>query len=183
MHTLAVRPDPSAPAQVRRLVSEIGDGCLPTELLEIALLLATAMVTDAVIRGGDDVTVSIECSGGEMTVVVKDPNPELPNPRATEPEHVIEDRQLVAELALESGVTPLRAGRGTLAWFRLAASDDTGPQGSRVLTVACPTCGELRSVHTREAYAGFEETHAARCQCNTMTIIGSLDDALNLPPY
>lgn len=111
----------SSPALARRHLRSAGTG-LPRDLLEIALLLTSEIVTNAVKYGGDRIVLSITEEPELLRVEVHDDGSRVPHLGAAE-NHAIGGRGLllVESLAHEWGTAPGR-GRtppGKSVWFTL----------------------------------------------------------------
>jgi anti-sigma regulatory factor (Ser/Thr protein kinase) len=69
--------DPTAPRLARRhLASELDD--LPDDLVQVAQLLTSELVTNALIHGSGDIAVTVVRVEGGVTVRVADDGPRVP---------------------------------------------------------------------------------------------------------
>lgn len=111
--------DVSAPATARRLVcSAVAFAGYP-RLAEVAALLTSELVTNAVRHGTPPILLRVDCGHDSVTVVVSDcgggiplaPSPSLERPGGR-------GLELVHQLAQQWGVTPLD-GSGKEVWFLL----------------------------------------------------------------
>ncbi len=110
----------TSPALARRHVRVAGTD-LPRDVLEIALLLASELVTNAVKYGGPRIVLSLDDGPDRLRVEVHDDGPRSPQVGVGE-RHAVGGRGLllVEALADEWGTTPGRApepGKGV--WFTL----------------------------------------------------------------
>ena len=129
-------PDPSAAAAARRFVREIlisgglsGDDDLVTD----AVLLASELVTNAVVHAGTPVQLTCKVDGTNIEVSVLDRHParvipDLPSAAAVVDRPSGRGLLLPAALASSWGVTYAAAAKAI--WFRLGADagPDTGPE-------------------------------------------------------
>ena len=113
--------EPSSPALARRHLKSAAAG-LPRDLLEIALLLTSELVTNAVKYGGDHIILSIADEAELLRVEVDDDGPRIPHLGAAE-NHAVGGRGLllVESLAHEWGTSSgrSRSEPGKCVWFRL----------------------------------------------------------------
>ncbi len=118
-----------AAAEARRTVHD-RCGHVPGHLLDVAELLASEIVTNAVMHAGGILTIAIECDLEQLTFSVSDDSPDTPVIR----DHSAEDiggrgMRLVDHLAAAWGCTQDPDGKGKVVWFRLALCavlDDRG---------------------------------------------------------
>jgi signal transduction histidine kinase len=117
-------PEPSSAAEARRFVRAALAEWGESTLVEVAALLVTELVTNAVLhtRSGPEVTVRL--AGQRLRVEVADDNPTPPvrhrdSPRAGTGRGLI----LVGKLASAWGSEP--AGTGKIVWFELEAVSPT----------------------------------------------------------
>src|SRR5437764_15097666 len=113
-------PDPSSAAEARRFVRSALAEWGASRLDDVATLLVTELVTNAVLhtRSGPEVTARL--AGDRLRVEVADDNPTPPvrqryGPRAGTGRGLI----LVNELASAWGTEPVRSGK--IVWFELEA--------------------------------------------------------------
>ena len=121
MHRV-VRLDPSAvaPAQARRAVRDVAFPVVNGEVADTAELLASELVTNAVMHGTGFVTLAIDRCEQTLEVSVGDDSPGIPQ---VQPERPLSlggrGLRMVAALAGEWGVKPRGDGPGKMVWFRL----------------------------------------------------------------
>ncbi len=113
--------EPTSPALARRHLRSAAAG-LPRDLLEIALLLTSELVTNAVRYGGDHIVLSVADEPELLRVEVHDDGPRVPSLGAAE-NHAVGGRGLllVESLAQEWGTAPggSRSQPGKSVWFTL----------------------------------------------------------------
>jgi anti-sigma regulatory factor (Ser/Thr protein kinase) len=119
-HHWALPKESASPALARRHLRDLGAE-LPRDLLEVALLLASELVTNAVKYGGDHIVLSVLDEPDRLRVEVHDDGPSAPTVEAAE-SHAVGGRGLllVESLAHEWGMD--RGGRaepGKGVWFTL----------------------------------------------------------------
>ena len=110
----------TSPALARRHLRAAGAG-LPRDLLEIALLLTSELVTNAVKYGGDHILLSVTDEPDILRVEVHDDGPAAPRVGAPE-RNAVGGRGLllVESLAHEWGTVRATAhGSGKGVWFAL----------------------------------------------------------------
>ena len=135
---LALAPDPTAPAKARRFVAEALERLADDETREVATLLVSELVTNAVVHAASAVEVEIERGAGDVTVLVRDADTGPLVMRAGAGSELDEGGRgfiLVDRLAQCWG-TEHRGGRKTV-WFRVptgepSVASTTSP--SRALT-------------------------------------------------
>ncbi len=110
-----------APAVARRhLRSHIGS--LYPAALGDALILTSELVSNAVVHGEPEITLTVRIGPSALTVIVADGSPELPSPIPTlaSPESVRgRGLAIVDALATRWGVIPRPAKHGKAIWFVL----------------------------------------------------------------
>ncbi len=113
------RPDPVTPAAVRSLVSEMLRLWECGDYEETASLLASELVTNALIHAGTDITVRLSLDREILLVEVEDGSLELPKPipLTTDSER---GRGLVLMQALSQKWGATRRTDGKVVWFELA---------------------------------------------------------------
>ncbi len=113
--------EPTSAALARRHLRSTGAG-LPRDLLEIALLLTSELVTNAVKYGGDHIVLGIADEPELLRVEVHDNGPRVPS-LGTAENHALGGRGLllVESLAHEWGTTSGngRSHPGKDVWFTL----------------------------------------------------------------
>ncbi len=123
--------EPAAAAEARRQVrAAICAWQIPIDP-DIAILLASDLVTSAVMHGdGDTVTLAIRCACGHLRIDVHDTSGSLSmaadEPAATETGH-----WLVLVAALSTGWGSFRTDMGQVAYFTLAFQPALPPAGHR----------------------------------------------------
>ena len=119
--------EPRSASLARRFVTGVLTDCGRADAADVAALLVTELVTNAVLHAGSDVEVSVDAPAGDhIRVEVFDESPVAPSPRR----HSLtaatgRGLQLVAELARAWGVDPVPDGKRI--WFTLTenAADPT----------------------------------------------------------
>jgi anti-sigma regulatory factor (Ser/Thr protein kinase) len=113
--------EPESPARARQHLRSVGSS-LPRDLLEIALLLTSELVTNAVKYGGEHIVLTVTDEPELFRVEVHDDGPLAPRPGGAVESHAIGGRGLllVESLAHEWGTengTRHQPGKGV--WFTL----------------------------------------------------------------
>ena len=110
--------EPRSVTQARMLLAESLDG-MPEESLEAVLLMASELVTNAVIHGSGPVGLSVAWNAAEVRVDVQDRSRQLPRRQPRDP-HALGGRglNLVEDLASAWGV--LAGATSKTVWFSLA---------------------------------------------------------------
>lgn len=118
----------TAPGEARRFAAETLDGWGLGELSDVAILLVSELVTNAVLHGGDDGELVIEARAGCLRCSVHDSGGGQPRRRHAGP-HDLSGRGLaiVETLAPRWGVDP-RPGSGKIVWFELDTAPDSVPR-------------------------------------------------------
>lgn len=109
-----------APRQARgRLTALLQDLGMDAELVTIAVLLTSELVTNAVLHGRGEPTVEVRASDGHVWVGIQDPDSRLPYTQPTD-SGALGGRglQIVDALAHTWGTTPI-TGDGKSVWFTL----------------------------------------------------------------
>jgi anti-sigma regulatory factor (Ser/Thr protein kinase) len=103
----------------RRFVRSACAGLVNDEVVEIAVLLTSELVTNSVVHGRSAVTVAVSAPNGVLRVAVTDNNSQRPT---LEPAEQIGERgrgmALVDAISTAWGVTPV--GEGKTVWFTLS---------------------------------------------------------------
>lgn len=134
----ALAPDPTSAAAARRFVrSALADWGAPS-LDELASLLVTELVTNAILHTRSGPTVTARLSGRRLRVEVADDDRSPPvrqpcDPRAATGRGLI----LVDELALAWGTRP--TGTGKVVWFELEPGSTSERESGRRLAPAHET--------------------------------------------
>ena len=110
---------PTSPTLARRHL-RTASAQLPPDLLEIALLLTSELVTNAVKYGGEHIVLSLTDEPLLLRVAVNDDGRRGPRVGAAE-QHAVGGRGLllVESLAHEWGTTPHTDTHGKSVWFTL----------------------------------------------------------------
>ena len=117
-----LEPTLAAPAQARRFVrGALGDG-VPRETTELAELLTSELVTNAIRHGSGRVAVTLTCSERVLAISVSDDDAAVPVVPPEDPLAVGgRGVRMVQRLAQDWGVSPRENGPGKVVWFRLPA--------------------------------------------------------------
>ncbi len=115
---MELAPDDTAPRRSRQFLRRVLDSHVPSEVLDIALLLATELVTNAVLHGRSEIALEVESGDGQLRASVRDLNSRPP---------VLQDRDddaldgrglaIIDALASSWGVEPSESGKSV--WFVL----------------------------------------------------------------
>ena len=117
--------DPASPAIARRFVERRLEEWGWTDDVDVALLLTSELVTNALLHAGGVDEISLEERGERLRVAVHDPSPVLPRLRNYDAEAVTgRGLSMVRQVAVASGVT--RTAVGKAVWFELGAGEPTG---------------------------------------------------------
>jgi anti-sigma regulatory factor (Ser/Thr protein kinase) len=117
-----LEPTVTAPTEARRAVRTALESDLPRETTELAELLTSELVTNAIRHGSGTVTLVLNCSDGVLAVSVSDDAPTMPRVAPDEPLAVGgRGVRMVQRMAQDWGVTPRASGPGKVVWFRLQA--------------------------------------------------------------
>ncbi len=116
--------DPRAARYARAVVAEALAGSRCARLLDVAQLLVSELVGNAVRHAYGAVRMKVMCSESELTVAVEDPSPEPPRP----PDSGCHDELaeggrgicLLDQLSTAWGTAPANPGKSV--WFRLDAN-------------------------------------------------------------
>ena len=117
-----LEPTLAAPAQARRFVrGALGDGA-PGATTELAELLTSELVTNAIRHGSGHVTVALTWRDGVLAISVSDDDAAMPVVQPEEP-LALGGRgvRMVQRLAQDWGVSPRENRPGKMVWFRLPA--------------------------------------------------------------
>jgi len=111
--------DPTEAGQARRYVAEACDG-LARDVVEIAQLLTTELVTNAIDHGAGEITLDTTRAPQDLRVDVIDHAPERPRAGQAGPEHTRGRGMLIVEsLASAWGVEPPSGSPRKSVWFKL----------------------------------------------------------------
>jgi anti-sigma regulatory factor (Ser/Thr protein kinase) len=120
LRTLALPAEPGSAARARRAIErELASTC-PPELVDIASLLATELVTNAVRHARTAMRFGVQCVDGKVRIEVEDGSPALPVRR--EPTTTAVDGRgllLVDRLAATWGFE--HRPHGKVVWLELSA--------------------------------------------------------------
>ncbi len=121
--TVTWEAEPATPGRARALVERLlSQGGLP-ELVSVATLLTSEIVTNAVVHVGGTIAVRVMCRVDGMRVEVTDSSGSPPTPNdSTMASTGGRGLHLVDALATRWGATP--DGVGKTVWFELAADDE-----------------------------------------------------------
>ncbi len=116
--------DPVEVGRARRLVADACQGC-PSVDLQVAQLLASELVTNAIQHGRGRITLAIQQRAEDLRVEVADEADEtVPAPAAGDPLQTSgRGLAMVAALSQGWGVERNAAARQKVVWFHLAADD------------------------------------------------------------
>lgn len=117
------RADLKAVGEVRRALRELVRHRCRGETAEVAELLITEVVTNALVHTDQGAEVSATVRAGRLRVEVRDHAGRLPRPHVPSADDGTHGRGLVLVQALADawGVDPLAMGRGKVVWFELGA--------------------------------------------------------------
>src|SRR4051794_40094958 len=116
--TFTLQRDPTEVRQARQHVARACDG-LMHDLVEIAQLLATELVTNALDHGAGEITLGITRSDHDLRIDVGDEGPGWPRATTPRPDQTRGRGMLLVEsMAAAWGVEP-PAEKGKRVWFRL----------------------------------------------------------------
>ena len=117
---VVLRPEPGAPLRARRFVQAALLDRVRPDVCDTAVLLASELVTNAVLHGRSPLSVEVSAGPGVVRVAVGDENSRLPVARPGVP-GALDGRGLLIVGALASAwgveVRPL----GKAVWFELPA--------------------------------------------------------------
>ena len=119
-HTrITLRRDPTQAGEARRHVARACQG-LARDVVEIAQLLTTELVTHAISHGAGEITLDITRAPQDLRVDVIDAAPERPRAEVAGPEQTRGRGILIVEsLASAWGVEPPSGSRRKSVWFKL----------------------------------------------------------------
>lgn len=119
--SLVISPDPRAPRAARRFISDFCSAAkLGEEVCDVASLLTSELVTNAIRYGGSQAVLEARLPDGVLRVSVADDNPDLPTVGPA-PDLTAESGRgvlLVSTLSARWGVEELPTG-GKAVWFEL----------------------------------------------------------------
>lgn len=124
--SLVIARDPQSPRAARRFISDFCSAAkLSQEVCEVAAVLTSELVTNAVRYGGSQAILEARMPGGVLRVSVADDNPALPMVGPA-PDVTAESGRgvlLVSTLSARWGIEQLPSG-GKAVWFELDADDE-----------------------------------------------------------
>ncbi|WP_348540619.1 ATP-binding protein [Streptomyces sp. SPB4] len=117
------RADLKAVGEVRRALRELVRHRCRAETSDVAELLVTELVTNALVHTEQGAEVAVTLVAARLRVEVRDFNARRPAPYVTSADDGTHGRGLVLVQALADawGVDPLAPGRGKVVWFELEA--------------------------------------------------------------
>lgn len=114
---ITLAPDTQSPRRARRAVQETVEA--NAALAEIASLLVSEMVTNAILHARSEIRLTVACDGDHITVEVADRSPMGPVVRHFSPEAGTgRGMQLIEQLADSWGTRP--GADGKVVWFTLS---------------------------------------------------------------
>lgn len=120
-HPLFLPATALAPRLARQHLAGVG-ASWPPDLRDLALLLTSELVTNAVRYGDGAISFTVERLGGRVRITVGDGNPHFPRATTADP---TADRGrglvLLDNLAVRWGCVPSADPRGKRIWFELDA--------------------------------------------------------------
>lgn len=115
---ITLPPDTQSPRRARRAVKEAVDGAAASRLVDMAALLVSEMVTNAVLHARSEIHLTVDCEDGSITVEVADHSPLPPSIRHYSHEAATgRGMQLVEQLADAWGTRTDADGK--VVWFTL----------------------------------------------------------------
>jgi PAS domain S-box-containing protein len=120
-------PEPASVAAARRLVADSLAGLNQESLVDVALLLVSEVVTNAVLHAGTPIDLSLEAENAHVRIEVIDESPQLPSPRGYgEDATTGRGLGLVESLASAYGVE--RRPVGKVVWFEVREDQQEEPE-------------------------------------------------------
>jgi anti-sigma regulatory factor (Ser/Thr protein kinase) len=128
---ISLRRHPSETGRARRTVAGLCRD-LDTEVVEVAQLLTTELVTNALKHGRGDITLGITIATEDLRIDVTDDGPGHPEIGCGGPDELGGRGLMVVEaLASMWGVAPALRASGKTVWFSLPASRRSPDPASR----------------------------------------------------
>ncbi|MFJ6792668.1 ATP-binding protein [Streptomyces sp. NPDC091268] len=123
------RADLKAVAEVRRALRDLMRHRCRADAAEVAELLVTELVTNALVHTDQGAEVSASLASARLRVEVRDYAARRPRPYVPSADDGTHGRGLVLVQALADawGVDPLALGSGKVVWFELEGTCDAGP--------------------------------------------------------
>lgn len=123
------RADLKAVGEIRRALRELMRHRCRADTAEVAELLITELVTNALVHTDHGAEVSATLARARLRVEVRDYAARRPRPYVPSADHGTHGRGLVLVQALADawGVDSLALGAGKVVWFELDGSEDAGP--------------------------------------------------------
>lgn len=119
-HDLVLPAAPTSVGHARRFVADALAAVGAGQLVEVAGLLASELVTNAVVHAGGTIRVHVSSGDGTVRIGVEDGSARPPLPRqAADSDHGGRGLALVTDLSARWGVDELVAGKEV--WFELRA--------------------------------------------------------------
>lgn len=128
---ITLRRHPSETGRARRTVAGLCRD-LDAEVVEVAQLLTTELVTNALQHGRGDITLAVTVDDGDLRIDVTDDGPGVPEIGCGGPDELGGRGLMVVEaLATMWGVAPALRPSGKTVWFTLPASRPPADSPSR----------------------------------------------------
>jgi len=119
---ITLQRDPTEAGQARRHVAQACEG-LSRDVVEIAQLLTTELVTNAIDHGAGEITLDITREPQDLRVDVTDAAPGRPRAADATPDQTRGRGMLIVEsLASAWGIEPPSGSRRKSVWFKLRTS-------------------------------------------------------------
>jgi anti-sigma regulatory factor (Ser/Thr protein kinase) len=126
---ITLQREPSEAGHARRQVAQACEG-LARDVVEIAQLLTTELVTNAIDHGAGEITLDITRASQDLRVDVSDAAPGRPQAAAATPDQTRGRGMLIVEsLASSWGITPPSDSRRKSVWFKLRTAGGNRSRG------------------------------------------------------
>jgi PAS domain S-box-containing protein len=123
---LTLPPAPDSARQARRFVAEVLGDAHADELLDVATLLTSELVTNGIVHAHTELGVVVDVTDRSVRIEVTDGNPGLPARRDYDDSAMTgRGLEMVELLSNEFGVEPIDDD-GKRVWFRLVRGDASG---------------------------------------------------------